>query len=102
MRVMESQCPPVDAGPEPVNREGAVGPLRSIPGTTDGGVQGVTEFGVVLAGSEERMPFQFDQLHQASIRGRAAHHISGFQEKIAIGVVEFVAVAVAFETTSSP
>ena len=54
------------------------------------------EFGVVLAGGEERMPFQFDQLHQASIRGRAAHHISGFQEKIAIGVVEFVAVAVAF------
>ena len=54
------------------------------------------KFGMKLTRKEERMVFQFDDFNQLSIWGLAAQDETGFLEFIAIGVVEFVAVTMAF------
>jgi hypothetical protein len=54
------------------------------------------EFRVVLAGEEEGMAFEFNQFHQAAVGGDAADLIAGFKEEVAVGVIEFIAMAVAF------
>jgi len=60
------------------------------------GVVGLAlEFRVELAGEKERMGRQLDQLHQFVVRGKAAEDKARFFKGGAIGVVEFVTVAVA-------
>src|SRR5437588_8380916 len=54
------------------------------------------EFGMELAGDKERVLGQFDNLDQLAVRGEAAENIIGFLEAFTVGVVEFVAVPVAF------
>src|ERR1035438_5289788 len=54
------------------------------------------EFGVELAGEKERMARHLNQLDELVIGGGAAEDIAGFLKSGAVGVVEFVAVAVAF------
>ena len=54
------------------------------------------KFRVELAGDVEGMILQFDDFDQATVRGCSAEHKAGFLELVAIDVVEFVAVTVAF------
>ena len=54
------------------------------------------EFGMILAGHKKRMIFQFDYFNQFSIRGRAAKNKAGLLEWGAIGIIEFVAMPMAF------
>src|SRR6185436_17795740 len=54
------------------------------------------EFRVELAGDEKRMIFQLDYFHQLSIRGKPAEDEPGLFEALTIGVVELVAMPMAF------
>ena len=54
------------------------------------------KFRMKLARQEKWMVFQFDHFDQFSVGRIAAQNESGFLEFFAVGVVEFVAVAVAF------
>ena len=54
------------------------------------------EFRMELAGDEKRMVLQLDDFHQLAVRRQAAEHETGLLEFVAVGVVEFVAVTVAF------
>ncbi len=54
------------------------------------------EFGVKLAGGKERVALQLDQFDEPAIGGGATDLIARSQEEIAVGVVEFVAMAMAF------
>ena len=53
------------------------------------------KFWVVLAGREEGMPLQFDQLHKPTIGGGATHHVARFKEQAPVGIVELKTMAVA-------
>ena len=50
------------------------------------------ELGMELAGHEERMILEFDDLNEFSIGGSAAKDKPGLFEGRAIGVIEFVAM----------
>src|ERR1043166_9518870 len=54
------------------------------------------ELGMKLAGDEERMILEFDDLDQFSVRRSAAKDKSGLFEGGAIGVIEFVAMTMPF------
>ena len=54
------------------------------------------ELRVELAGGEVGVVLELDQFDQATIGGSAADLIARFEKKVAVGIVEFVAVAVAF------
>ena len=53
------------------------------------------EFGVKLAGDEKRVGRKLDEFHQFSIGGRAAENKARGAKLFPIGVIEFVAMAVA-------
>src|ERR1043166_2467934 len=53
------------------------------------------ELGMKLAGDEEGMPGQFDDFDQSAVRGETAEYVSCFLEALAIGIVEFVTMAMA-------
>ena len=52
---------------------------------------------MVLGGGEEGGDPLFDQFHQAAIGGDATDLVARFQEQVAIGVIELVAVPVPFK-----
>ena len=52
------------------------------------------ELRVELAGGEVGVVLELDQFDQATIRGSAADLVARFEKQVAVGVVEFVAVAV--------
>ena len=54
------------------------------------------KFRMELAGDEKRMVLQLDDFDQFAVRRKAAENKAGLLEFFAVGVVEFVAVAVAF------
>ena len=54
------------------------------------------EFRVELAANEPRMAGQLDDLHKGAIRGSSRKHQTGLLQLLPEGVIEFVAVAVAF------
>ena len=54
------------------------------------------EFGMELAGDEKGMLRYFDHLDQFAVGGEAAEGEAGFFKTIAIRIVEFVAVTMAF------
>ena len=54
------------------------------------------EFRMELARDKKRMVFQFDDLDEFAVGRIAAENESGLLEFFAIGVVEFVAVTMAF------
>ena len=54
------------------------------------------EFGMKLAGDKEWVLWQFDDLDEFAVRCVAAESEVGFFEFLAISVIEFVAVAMAF------
>src|SRR5690348_7346947 len=54
------------------------------------------EFGMELAGDKKRMLRDFDHLDQFAVGREAAEGEAGFFEAFAIGVVEFVTMAMAF------
>ena len=51
---------------------------------------------MVLAGGEVGVVLELDQFDQATIGGSAADLVARFEKQAAVGVVEFLAVAVAF------
>src|ERR1044071_6099990 len=54
------------------------------------------ELGMKLAGDEERVVGNFNHLHQFAVGRSAAEDEVGLLELVAVGVIEFVAVAVPF------
>ena len=54
------------------------------------------EFRMELARDEKRMVLQLDHFHQFAVRRQAAEDKARLLEFLALGVVEFVAVPVAF------
>ncbi len=54
------------------------------------------KFGMKLARQKKRMRRNFNQFHQFSIGSIAAENKSGLLEKFAVGVIEFVAMAMPF------
>src|SRR5262245_12029451 len=52
--------------------------------------------GVKLGADEKRVLLQFDHFDQLAVGGGAAEDEARLLERLAVGVVEFVAVAVAF------
>ena len=54
------------------------------------------EFGMELARDEERMFCQFDDLDEFAVGRKAAEAEAGFFKFLAVGIIEFVAMAMAF------
>ena len=59
-------------------------------------VRFAVEFGMELAGDEEGMFWYFDDLDQFAIGRMTTEAEAGFFELVAVGIVEFVPVTVAF------
>ena len=54
------------------------------------------ELGMKLTGDKEGVVFEFNHFNEFSIRGKAAQDEAGLFKTLAVGVVEFVAMPVAF------